>query len=118
MTITKNFDSEYWNNIETRAKQMCSTYKSLDKKKGFDISNNIEHEKMLELWKYGCIYCGESDWHKLGCDRIDNSKPHSTDNIVCSCKDCNWIRNANFSFEEMLMLGKTIRIIKEKRSRT
>lgn len=36
-----------------------------------------------------CHYCGESDWTKLGCDRIDNTKPHTEDNIVCCCGKCN-----------------------------
>lgn len=36
-----------------------------------------------------CYYCGETDWLKLGCDRIDNSKPHTPDNVVCCCKECN-----------------------------
>ena len=36
-----------------------------------------------------CIYCGESDWKKLGCDRIDNSLPHTIENVVPCCLDCN-----------------------------
>jgi hypothetical protein len=115
MANIKDKSTPYWNDMGVRAKVMCSTYKSMDKNKNFDISNNIDQPYMLELWKGGCVYCGETDWHKLGCDRIDNSKPHSKDNVVCSCKDCNWIRNANFSFEEMLMIGEAIRKIKEKR---
>lgn len=116
MAKTKNPNSAYWNSIESRSKSMCSTYKSLDNKKGFDVSENIDSTLMLKLWKDGCIYCGEKDWHILGCDRIDNSKGHSKDNVVCSCKYCNWIRSANFSFEEMLMIGETIKKIKVKRS--
>ena len=36
-----------------------------------------------------CIYCGESDWKKLGCDRIDNSLPHTIENVVPCCAECN-----------------------------
>lgn len=36
-----------------------------------------------------CHYCGETDWCELGCDRIDNSKPHTPDNVVPCCKKCN-----------------------------
>lgn len=35
-----------------------------------------------------CLYCGETDWTKLGCHRIDNSKPHTKDNVVCCCQKC------------------------------
>ena len=37
----------------------------------------------------GVCECGESDWHKLGCDRIDETKPHTMDNIRCCCMKCN-----------------------------
>lgn len=36
-----------------------------------------------------CVYCGETDWRKLGCDRKDNSKPHTIENVVCCCALCN-----------------------------
>ena len=48
-----------------------------------------------------CVYCGESDWKKLGCDRIDNSKPHTEDNVVCCCGECNTKRGTK-EFEEFL----------------
>ena len=39
-----------------------------------------------------CLYCGETDWHKLGCDRIDNLKPHTPNNCIPCCKRCNEVR--------------------------
>lgn len=51
-----------------------------------------------------CCYCGESDWLKLGCDRIDNNKPHTPDNVVCSCGKCNNLRqNINQHIFKILM---------------
>lgn len=41
-----------------------------------------------------CHYCGESDWQKLGCDRIDNDLPHTPDNVVCCCGKCNNLRQS------------------------
>ena len=56
-----------------------------------------------------CHYCGESDWKKLGCDRIDNSKPHTPDNVVCACGDCNHDRrNRNKSVEEYVIYRRSI----------
>lgn len=40
-----------------------------------------------------CSYCEKTDWTKLGCDRIDNSKPHTPDNVVPCCEECNIKRN-------------------------
>ena len=36
-----------------------------------------------------CHYCGETDWRKIGCDRIYNYKPHTMDNVVPCCTKCN-----------------------------
>ena len=36
-----------------------------------------------------CVYCGESDWKKLGCDRIDDSLPHTPENCQPCCWKCN-----------------------------
>lgn len=49
-----------------------------------------------------CIYCGESDWHKLGCDRIYNDKPHTPDNVNPCCEECNKKRGKK-DFEEYLL---------------
>lgn len=55
-----------------------------------------------------CIYCGNDNWQELGVDRIDNSKPHSKDNVVCCCSKCNRERNrkpfATFFREKLLSL--------------
>lgn len=52
-----------------------------------------------------CIFCGESDWHKLGCDRIDNSKPHTPDNVNPCCEECNKKRGT-MDFEEFYKVIK------------
>lgn len=36
-----------------------------------------------------CVHCGETDWHKIGCNRLDNSKPHTKDNVEPCCWECN-----------------------------
>ena len=61
-----------------------------------------------------CIYCGESDWHKLGCDRKDNSKPHTKDNVVCCCTRCNKLRSNKFTVDEMKEIGAVIKRIENR----
>lgn len=115
---SEKFKEQYNNSAQFRAYILTSSYKSQDKKKGFDISDNADSEFIENMFKGGCVYCGEKDWHELGLDRIDNSKGHSKDNVVCACKLCNWVRNSKFSFQEMLMLGETIRNIKKLRNQS
>ena len=50
-----------------------------------------------------CIFCGESDWEKLGCDGIDNSLPHTPDNVNPCCDECNKKRGRK-EFEEFLSM--------------
>lgn len=65
-----------------------------------DIKNNrgtgdITPEWIVEnIFSKSCVHCGESDWHKLGCNRLDNSKPHTKDNVEPCCKECNSRENA------------------------
>jgi len=59
-----------------------------------------------------CVYCG---FPATGLDRLNNSIGHIESNCVPCCKECNIARNNNFSYEEMLEIGKTIKSIKLKR---
>lgn len=52
-----------------------------------------------------CIYCGETDWKKLGCDRINNNLPHTMENVVPCCLDCNNKRKRK-PFEEFYWESK------------
>lgn len=36
-----------------------------------------------------CAHCGETDWKKIGCNRLDNTKPHTKDNVEPCCMKCN-----------------------------
>lgn len=79
---------KYLNTKEGRASNLIRAYKQEDKKRGRgDIDLTVPWFIRNIFTK--CIYCGESDWKKLGCDRIDNSKAHTMENVVPSCWDCN-----------------------------
>lgn len=96
-----------------KASKMISSYKHKDRKNQTTICD-IDIDWMINnIMTKSCIYCG--DTNRVGCDRIDNSKGHTKDNVVPCCFDCNCARNNNFSHEEMLELGKTIAIIKKNR---
>lgn len=94
-----------------KASKMISSYRIKDKKKGLLCDLDIDY--MLHIMNQPCVYCGYTN--KIGCDRIDNNKGHTKDNVVPCCVECNKARNDNFSFEEMKILGRTIKEIKDKR---
>lgn len=90
-----------------RATNLVSTYRKEDKK------HNRGECTVTPQWMVGnvfsgqcCVYCGESDWHKLGCDRLDNSKPHTQDNVVPCCCDCNKKKNITPYDDFMRRIGK------------
>lgn len=89
------------NDMVLFAKQKCREYKRIDSSKGYDIRNNIEYEWFINnISNKQCYYCGETDWRKLGADRLDNTKPHSIDNCICACKSCNTGRGNRFTVQE------------------
>lgn len=114
---SKTVKSATPNSYEERAKasKMISQYKVKDKKKGLQICDFSIDWMITNILHKPCIYCG--DTHRIGADRIDNSKGHTKDNVVPCCYDCNCARNANFSFGEMKIIGASIKKIKEDREK-
>lgn len=97
-------------NIRAKASKMISSYKNKDAKNGVSMCD-IDIDWMIEnILSQKCVYCGDDQ--RIGCDRIDNSKGHTKDNVVPCCIECNTARNNNFSFDEMKIIGATIRQIK------
>ena len=100
---------------QQRAKvsKMLSQYRNKDRRKGLLVEKPISIEQGLDLLSRACVYCG--DTKRVGLDRIDNSKGHSIDNVVPCCYDCNIARSNNFTHDEMFVLGRTIKAIKDER---
>ena len=82
------YDAKRYSTKEGRASNLIRKHKLEDKKRGRgDIDLTVPWFVRNIYTK--CIYCGETDWKKLGCDRIDNSLPHTMENVVPCCVDCN-----------------------------
>lgn len=102
----KEYAQEYRKTKRGRSVALSAAYKAHDNRKNYDTSQNIDSKWIEDNIFSGqeCFYCGESDWAELGVDRIDNSKPHTPDNCVCSCWDCNNRRKNKYSVEEFKLL--------------
>lgn len=106
---------KYYKTLETSFHRVMS-YKSIDKKKGLDFDLTIEWYKENIEGK-SCYYCEDAE-SRIGCDRIDNSQGHTKLNVVPCCKLCNVTRMNNFTHDEMIIIGKTIKKIKKSRVRS
>jgi len=100
-------------NVRAKASKMISSYKCRDKKLGVNTCD-ITIEWMIDnILTQKCVYCGDDK--RIGCDRIDNNKGHTMDNVVPCCVECNAARNKYFTHEEMKEIGKVIGEIKRRR---
>lgn len=97
--------------IRNKVSKMISAYKCKDKRKNFEC--DIDREFMENIITSQCVYCGSFD--NVGCDRINNNKGHTKDNVVPCCYRCNVTRGNQYTFWEMLLLGKAIRNIDKMR---
>lgn len=99
--------------IRAKASKMISSYKIKDAKNGMALCD-IDIDWMIDnILTMPCVYCGDNK--RIGCDRIDNSKGHTKDNVVPCCIECNTARNNYFTYDEMRRLGKVIAEIKRER---
>lgn len=96
----REYDAIYYDTPRGRSAYLLSGYRNLDKK--FNRGEcTITQKWILEnIFTSSCTYCGESDWKKLGCDRIDNTLPHTPENCICACLNCNNQRSNRWSVED------------------
>lgn len=101
--IRKDYLNEYHKTPMGRAVMLVNGYQQKDKKyKRGDCT--ITGKWVVEnIFSKPCHYCGETDWTKIGCDRIDRLKPHTPDNVVPCCWKCNCKRHTK-SYEEFKQL--------------
>lgn len=87
------------NRIKYKEDQLRRAYVLLYEYNRADKKNNRGDGDLTPQWIVENIFskqckCGESDWTKLGCNRINNSLPHTKDNVEPCCKECNSRLNA------------------------
>ena len=95
--------------IDRRANALSQDYRYADETRGFCTDNNVDGQWIENhIFTAGCVYCGDTDWTHLGCDRIDNNIPHTQENCVCSCGICNVEREGRrMSMEEFVEYRKS-----------
>lgn len=85
----KVYKDNYYSTLHGRALRLVNHYRREDKNHSRGECTIDENWIIENIFSKQCVYCGESDWHKLGCDRKDNSLPHTASNCVPCCAKCN-----------------------------
>lgn len=82
----------------------------------------IQYTDYVEFTKTpSCFYCGIAiPWNperqlSYFLDRKDGERGYDKDNVVVCCSTCNYIRGAHLSFEEMLILVPSLRLLAQHR---
>lgn len=97
------YAKKYHQTKNGRAHRLRIDYQTLDKKKNLVSTLTSEWIYNNILSGQVCVYCGENDWQKLGCDRLDNTRAHTPDNCVPCCKKCNCKKRTTYYGRYMLL---------------
>ena len=82
------------------ARHIVAHYRKMDRDRGFDDSQTITAEWFIQNIAYKpCKYCGTQGYGLIGCNRLDNTKGHTQDNVEPCCKSCNCKENIRDQFE-------------------
>lgn len=89
--LKKQHKKDWRNTPYGRATYLVTDYKNMDKLNGFDINScNLTAQWIVDnIFSKPCSYCGKIGWEVIGCNRIDNDKPHTMDNVEPCCMECN-----------------------------
>lgn len=80
---------EYRETEYGRAYTLLTAYNKADEKyhRG---KGDLTPEWIVEnIFTKPCAHCGKEGWQIIGCNRLDNSKPHTMDNVEPCCWECN-----------------------------
>jgi hypothetical protein len=90
--------------IKSQAKQRLDSILGRGKKKNIPVT--VILEDIEAILREPCVYCGSIE--RIEVDRKDSSGGYTRDNIAPACRRCNTIKNNVVSYEEMLIIAKTL----------
>ena len=74
---------------KSRASKLLYAYNQADIKANRGLGDLTTKWIIDNIFTQPCTYCGKTGWDIVGCNRIDNSKPHTKDNVEPCCGKCN-----------------------------
>lgn len=76
--------------IRKRAAYLAYSYKQSDLNQGREKGDLTAKWIRDNIISKPCAHCGKTGWDVIGCNRLDNSKPHTKDNVEPCCFECNY----------------------------
>ena len=86
---SKNIKWRKNNPVMDRAKNILSAYNQKDALYGRGKGDLTAKWIVENIFSKPCAHCGKEGWKVIGCNRLDNTKPHSKDNVEPCCLECN-----------------------------
>lgn len=83
------YNEEYKNMPIHRASKLLGAYNAADKRYGRGEGDLTGRWIVENIFSKPCAHCGKDGWNVIGCNRLDNSKPHIMDNVEPCCYECN-----------------------------
>lgn len=100
-----DYQKEYRKTPIGRAAQIVGRYRQNDIKYNRGKCTLTAQWVAENIFTKPCHYCGAMGWEIMGCDRVDNSLPHTPDNVVPCCYECNCKRHTK-SYEDFVSMFK------------
>ena len=75
--------------IRRRAQEIVQNYNQEDKKYNRGKGDLTSQWIVKNIFSKPCVHCGKTGWKIIGCNRLDNSRPHTMDNVEPCCEECN-----------------------------
>lgn len=72
-----------------RASMLLTEYRREDKKRNRGECTLTVDWIVDNIFSQPCAHCGKTGWKIIGCNRLDNSLPHTPDNVEPCCWECN-----------------------------
>ena len=84
-----------------RAVFLVNGYKTADKNANRGECTLTAEWIVENIFTKSCVHCGKEGWEVIGCNRLDNNKPHTKDNVEPCCEDCNLKLNGLYMKEKL-----------------
>lgn len=85
----KDYYKNYPISQKSRASKLLHSYNREDEKYGRGKGDLTSQWIVDNIFTKPCVHCGKTGWNVIGCNRLDNSKPHTKDNVEPCCVECN-----------------------------